>query len=129
MRDRRPALALVHLHVCGEIDLKLDDEQRAERFISTCVEKSGGRNYTANYTHGSSPRVWRNPREKAKLHRSTRFISTCVEKSPALQCRPFANAVHLHVCGEIDRAAERIPDLYGSSPRVWRNLYRVCSIT
>ena len=96
--DRKPRIAPVHPHVCG------DDSANLAGIV--------GR-------YGSPPRVWGRPLGEDGGHADDRFTPTCVGTTLAPRAAPAPSAVHPHVCGDdVDHAHYELLRS-GSPPRVW----------
>ena len=91
-----------HPHGCGEIPVS-----------STPTMK----------TRGSSPRVWGNLPFTSLDELSQRVIPTGVGKSTLASHRTQRPPGHPHGCGEILHKGMIDGESYGSSPRVWGNLW------
>ena len=129
----------VHPHVCGEQVGGQDadigktgssprvwgtDRPKAQggivcRFIPTCVGNSFASNHLGGRIGGSSPRVWGTVGSVLRHLFQNRFIPTCVGNRRMLVKAIASLAVHPHVCGEQQDAANASPLTLGSSPRVW----------
>jgi len=93
----------VHLHVRGDVECELK---------SDCGNA------------GSPPRAWRRFNRQRHFSRVARFTSTCVETFSQPPVGDAGDAVHLHVRGDVLRAAAAKEAIDGSPPRAWR---RSCS--
>ena len=91
----------VHPHVCGELGH---------------IRKS------RPFGNGSSPRVWGTPDYPDRDIRVVRFIPTCVGNSLYPLTAQTTEAVHPHVCGELNVFDMPGSCPGGSSPRVWGTL-------
>ena len=94
----------VHLHVRGDIAAR----------SSAALRRSG-----------SSPRAWRHFCDVLRHLEHRRFISTCVETFRGRTGYEDADAVHLHVRGDIIRTRDNLKRGEGSSPRAWRHYMAV----
>ena len=93
--------AAVHPHACGEHKNKIS--------------------WTHSYT-GSSPRVWGTLALLSSAGGFGRFIPTRVGNTYPAGARGKHHAVHPHACGEHGCGGGNMPEVIGSSPRVWGTL-------
>ena len=88
----------VHPHACGEN-------------FSASTEPS--------LYFGTSPRVWGERHEIRTVDLDKRYIPTRVGRTTPSRHRAACLSVHPHACGENDFVGARLPELRGTSPRVW----------
>ena len=100
---RRPTQSPVHPHACGEHVL-------------------GG--VKADWSRGSSPRMWGTHFQIVGAGRLTRFIPTHVGNTCSPLSMPFALPVHPHACGEHFAMSWFSLIMTGSSPRMWGTPWR-----